>query len=351
VAAGPLSSRAASAETEGAGAETQAQGASRRKFEGTVTWFDAARKLVVLQEGGKPTSWGILSRFEAATNGVEYFLARARGFLHPPVTGNYTFWIASDDSSELWLSEDDDAAKARRIASVGIGRWTEPKQWTRYPSQQSAEIRLEAGRAYYIEALHQQSTGMDCLAVAWQGPGIERGVIDGRYLSPGVSPGDRPVLAMVSGSTNGILREYWKDFFSADLASLRKSDAFILNLWQARLFERQKSKLPKPVRIPAEEPLGFEENFRWVEVDGYARYAGSAGRELDLEVKDGRAHIRVQIGGNSAGPFSFPENSPVRIRGVYESVAGPNKELPAGILWVNGRTNIHWRDTPENGDQ
>src|SRR5262249_7919677 len=134
----------------------------------------------------------------------------------------------------------------------------------------------------------------------------------------------------------------------ADLASLKRSDASILDVSHTRLFERQKGKLPKPVRIPAEEAPGPEENFRWVEVDGYARHAGRAGRELDLEVKDGRAHIRVQVEGNVTGPFSFPENSLVRVRGVYESVAGPNKELPAGILWVNGRTNIHWRDTPEN---
>jgi hypothetical protein len=241
------------------------KGAGSMVFQGTVTWFDPARELVVLQDGtnvsalridlaqpdfqqgervklegeasllvpafpdypGKPATWQVLPSFEAPTNGAEYYLARVRGYLHPPATGKYTFWIASDDSSELWLSEDGSPAKARRIASVGSVRWTEARQWTRYPSQQSSEIWLESGRSYYIEALHQQSTRMECLAVAWQGPGTERKVIDGQYLSPCDPPGGRGASAAAAATTNGVLREYWQDFFSVDLSVLQKRDAFI----------------------------------------------------------------------------------------------------------------------------
>ncbi|MHC4283284.1 MAG: PA14 domain-containing protein [Planctomycetota bacterium] len=38
------------------------------------------------------------------------------GFLYPPVSGDYTFWISSDDASELWLSTDDNPANKALIA-------------------------------------------------------------------------------------------------------------------------------------------------------------------------------------------------------------------------------------------
>ena len=55
--------------------------------------------------------------------------------------------------------------------------------WTDEPSQQSAPVYLEAGRRYYVEALHQQGSGGDNLAVRWQLP-------DGSYEQPmtAVSP-------------------------------------------------------------------------------------------------------------------------------------------------------------------
>ena len=56
----------------------------------------------------KPTATGYVTNFfEAPTDIMEEYGQRLRGFIVPPVTGNYTFWIASDDGSQLWLSTDD----------------------------------------------------------------------------------------------------------------------------------------------------------------------------------------------------------------------------------------------------
>ena len=42
-----------------------------------------------------------------------------RGYIKAPVTGNYIFWIASDDNSELWLSTiNDNPVNKVNIASV-----------------------------------------------------------------------------------------------------------------------------------------------------------------------------------------------------------------------------------------
>jgi hypothetical protein len=76
--------------------------------------------------------------------------SRMWGWLVPPVTGNYTFWIASDDAGELWLSIDDDPANKVRACYAQWAVWYE-RDWHVYPEQQSALIPLVAGQAYYFE--------------------------------------------------------------------------------------------------------------------------------------------------------------------------------------------------------
>ena len=66
------------------------------------------------------------------------------------MTGYYTFWIASDDNGELWLSTDSNPADIVKIASVPGA--TGHDQWNVYSQQQSASIYLVAGQKYFIEA-------------------------------------------------------------------------------------------------------------------------------------------------------------------------------------------------------
>jgi hypothetical protein len=297
----------------------------------------------------KPSGFEILPLFEAPTNSGEYYLARMRGFLHPPVTGKYTFWIASDDGSELWLSRNDSPSQARKIASLGVGRWTEPGQWTRHASQQSVAVQLQAGRSYYIEALHMQNIGKDCLAVAWRGPGIERSVIEGRFLTPwkeqaGVENGS----ATNKVAAEGILREYWRDFFLADFSRLGMTNARILNMRETRVLERKEGRLPEAVVAGARDALNPGQDFRRVEMDGYLGFCGSDGRELDLELRDERVHVRVCVADNKTGLMSCPDHSLVRVRGVLEKVLDQGSELLGSILWVGAASDICWLDTPEN---
>ena len=109
-----------------------------------------------------------LTIFEAPANDGDNYGARVRGYVGIPQTGDYTFWISSDDNSELWLSTDDDPANKVKIASVT--GYTAVRQWTKYPSQKSAAIHLEGGRRYFIEAFHKEASGGDHLAVGWQLP-------------------------------------------------------------------------------------------------------------------------------------------------------------------------------------
>jgi len=129
-----------------------------------------------------PNGRALLTSLEGPTNWADNYGTRIRGYLYPPTSGNYTFWIASDDNGQLWLSTDDNPSNAVLIAYVND--WTNSHEWTKYTTQTSTPKLLLAGHKYYIEALQKEGGGGDNIAVAWQGPGITQQVIDGAYLSP-----------------------------------------------------------------------------------------------------------------------------------------------------------------------
>lgn len=106
--------------------------------------------------------------FELRSNYADSYGSRARALLVPTVSGDYTFWVASDDSSELWLSTNSDPANKMLVAYVS--GWASPRQWTKFAAQQSAAIPLVAGQAYCLETLHKDGGSLDNLAVGWQGP-------------------------------------------------------------------------------------------------------------------------------------------------------------------------------------
>jgi beta-glucosidase len=131
---------------------------------------------------GKPSGRELITSLEGPTDWADNYGTRIRGYLHPPADGDYTFWIASDDYSQLWLSTDDDPCHATQIAYVN--GWTSSREWTKYTSQKSSLKPLLAGQKYYIEVLQKEGTGGDNIAVAWEGPGVSQRVIDGVSLSP-----------------------------------------------------------------------------------------------------------------------------------------------------------------------
>ncbi|MBN1765488.1 MAG: cellulase family glycosylhydrolase, partial [Sedimentisphaerales bacterium] len=129
-----------------------------------------------------PTGREHIAQLEGPEGWEDNYGARIRGYLYPPAGGVYTFWIASDNCSELWLSTNGDPANITLIAEVS--GWTYTYEWDKYPEQESVPISLAAGQKYYIEVLHKEGAGGDRVAVAWSGPGITQEVISGVYLSP-----------------------------------------------------------------------------------------------------------------------------------------------------------------------
>jgi len=94
---------------------------------------------------------------------------RMRCYFYPPVTGSYTFAVASDNDSMLLFSADGTVADATQIASV-TGTTTGYQQWNATASQTSAPIYLTAGQACYIESRHMEGTSTSNFSIGWNPP-------------------------------------------------------------------------------------------------------------------------------------------------------------------------------------
>ena len=111
----------------------------------------------------------------APRNAGNQYIARIRGVVEAPLTGEYTFAIASDDDSILLVGTSDDPSTLRAIAHVD--GYSEPGDYQGQPGQRSQPIRLEQGKRYAITALHAEGGGGDHCSIAWTMP-------DGRVEQP-----------------------------------------------------------------------------------------------------------------------------------------------------------------------
>ena len=112
-----------------------------------------------------PDQVSFTSAAEVTANiGSDYGL-RLRGCLVAPVSGNFRFYLASDDASQLWLGTSASCFTRSLVASVPS--YTAAREWTKFTSQTSAVVHLVAGQKYYLEALMKEAYGDDHLAIGW----------------------------------------------------------------------------------------------------------------------------------------------------------------------------------------
>ncbi len=123
----------------------------------------------------------VRDKFEAPIDVADNYGQRMHGLLKAPATGNFVFWISSDDSGQLQISSDENPDNLRTIASVN--GWTLPREWHKFSEQKSQPVYLEKGKFYYIMALMKEGNGGDNLAVRWQWPdGTMDEPISGEHL-------------------------------------------------------------------------------------------------------------------------------------------------------------------------
>jgi PAS domain S-box-containing protein len=298
-----------------------------------------------------PSGRQYLPTFEAPINVDDMYFARVRGYLHPPRTGEYQFWVASDNGSELWLSPDEDPRHAKKIADINAFAYAPFHGWDHSTNQQSTKIVLEAGRKYYIEALHCQQVGEDFLSVAWEGPGLPRAVIDGAFLSPPddvVNPGG-------TKKTGSILREFWLNYpFFTDAEaeawnSLAAAAGHLDIGWMMKnppthygnplITEARLTPLDRPLPparpVKLEQPWTAAEDFERVEVEGMISQLASADDyTTTLELTDQGRQLTVRLANPRQENFNSWVNARVRIRGFCEGALAANGERVASLLWV-----------------
>jgi signal transduction histidine kinase len=304
-----------------------------------------------------PSHAEIRMSFEVPTNWGDYHLTRMAGFLHPLATGDYTFWIASDNSSELWLSPDEDPRNVRMIATIPAGSWVGVREWSRYPSQRSDPIRLEAGHAYYIEAFREQVELDEHLAVAWAGPNIKQSIIEGRYLTPwvdvGVKSSQQPAVAPSnslssldplhsSSDGRGILAELWTNFTCGNLLAITPDRPVDLGVTArgVRIRVLETNRWPAPVQIDLATQLASENNYQWVHAQGRIAFAAAENSRLTLELTADQNRVLAVVNDWHRDPPLANSNLVARIVGVCEGSYGPGGELMPGVIRAVSGDNV-----------
>ena len=273
-----------------------------------------------------------LTNLATPVNGGDYYLARAHGYLIPPVTGDYQFWISSKGSSELWLSTNSAPAGLRKIASVPENKATNPRQWTKFPSQASETIRLTAGQPCLFDVMQEHRAGRDdTVAVAWQGPGMPLEVIDGRFLTP-----------YTQTQSNGVLFEYWDDYLLGSIQPFTAGEAENVELvvGKATIRVLGESAFPSPVPVEIGRTFSPSQNFRWVEVQGTVGFAARGTNEYLLELVRDRSRMEVKLPVSAGLDARKLVGSRLKVRGVFEAIEDGLGGQAAGVVWVPSEREI-----------
>jgi hypothetical protein len=106
---------------------------------------------------------------------------RFTGFIVPKETARYLFYVAADNTAELFLSADESSTNKVKIAYEP--EWALPREWTGNSGGRrrgcddnppaceniSQAVLLEANKRYYVELLRKASAAV--CATTWVSPG------------------------------------------------------------------------------------------------------------------------------------------------------------------------------------
>jgi ferric-dicitrate binding protein FerR (iron transport regulator) len=118
------------------------------------------------------TNQTYLGQFMFSGVGVKPGSSRARGYLHPPRSGAYSFHVAGTGTTELWLSDSEEPARSRKV-------WSSAD-----PSATPAVAQLRTDQRYYLELRCVSESEPAAFTLSWTTPGGQQRVIYGDYLSP-----------------------------------------------------------------------------------------------------------------------------------------------------------------------
>ena len=159
---------------------------------------------------GQPPLYGLQGRYTGTSVGTDYG-TWIFGYIEAPLTGPYTFSIASADNSVLLLSTNYDPANEVQIAyepGTGNPLFTGGDTDTR----NSAAINLVQGQKYYFDVYQQVGPGPGYVQVGWIRPdGVQELIpalhlaqYDGYNVATGNGPFQAPVFNSGLGGPGGL---------------------------------------------------------------------------------------------------------------------------------------------------
>lgn len=182
---------------------------------------------------GTPTTLGALvGRFDTRTffadDSRENYMARMTGFITPTTTGDYYFFVASDDASRVYLSSNEvppnPATDTPIVYELGCcGSFFEPDSGD--TATTATPIRLLAGQKYAFVVLLKEGGGGDWLRLAWREandstPAASLPPIDGQFLSTYVDPNVDVTFSQQPTDQAGILPSTAVNFVTQSFASV-----------------------------------------------------------------------------------------------------------------------------------
>lgn len=125
---------------------------------------------------GTPDDVRLLTAIDSPSGYGDNYGAKVSGFIIPPKSGSYRFFLRSDDASQLWLSNDDKEANAQLIAEetgccqaflepdASVGGWHD--NGSGMGQTTLSAIELTGGKKYAFYALMKEGGGGDYVQVA-----------------------------------------------------------------------------------------------------------------------------------------------------------------------------------------
>lgn len=157
--------------------------------------FDAAGMKAYAENHSTP-SYTDSSDFLGSNWNFTAYLVQWRGYILPPVSGNFKFFVRTDDYGAFYLSSDEDPKNLSKDPICKLTSWT--YSWPTSGSGVSIPQYLEAGRRYYFEFYHAQGNGGDHGDVGWEGPDwiVQKPILKDNIAAFGSKPAFEGITAL-----------------------------------------------------------------------------------------------------------------------------------------------------------
>jgi hypothetical protein len=122
-----------------------------------------------------PTGTEIFKTVDMPGTEKDNYVDQYTGYIVAPVTGNYTFYIASDNDAGFWLSNEPNMPNIVNTTATPplcvLNGFVGYLDFTNRAEQQSGPVLLQAGQAYGFTVIHREAAGGDHVALGWKLPG------------------------------------------------------------------------------------------------------------------------------------------------------------------------------------